>query len=505
MAGKGNLKVKTTTAENNLKVLFPEIAADWHPTKNGDLKPEHVLPGSGKYAWWQCKNGHEWRAMIVQRRDGTGCPYCIHKKASKEYNLAVYNPEVAKQWHPTKNGKLTPEQVTPLSSRKVWWICARGHEWQAQLQSRTKGSGCPYCSGLYPSKTNNLNVHKPLLASQWHPFKNGKLKPEHVCVNSRLIVWWRCAKGHEWQSRISNRTDNNTWCPYCSRRKVTGENNLAKVDPEIAAQWHPTKNLPLTPDQVTCFSSKKVWWRCQYGHEWQALIRLRVKGADCPYCYGRYPSSDYNLQKMHPQLAAQWHPVKNGGLKPEDFAPGSGKTVWWLCEKGHEWKAAICHRKRTGCPVCGLSKAKEKRGLISLLKGFPDLAEEWHPKKNKKLTPADVSTGSNIKAWWVCEMGHSWKASVKKRVKGTGCPYCSGRLPSRENNLAAVNPELAAQWHPTKNGKLTPRKVTPASHKKVWWQCEKGHSWEAAVLWRKNGNNCPYCAKLRRKKNRMLP
>ena len=496
--------MKDTEDEFSLEALFPEIAAEWHPTKNGDLEPGHVLPGSGKHAWWQCKKGHEWKTVIGQRKEGTGCPYCRHKKASKEYNLAAHFPGVAEQWHPTRNGKLTPEKVTPFSSKKLWWKCAEGHEWQAQVQTRTSGSGCPYCSGLYPSKTNNLKVNKPLLASQWHPSKNGELKPEQVSANSSLIVWWRCGEGHEWEAKISNRTDNNNWCPYCWGRKVTEKNNLVKVAPEIAAEWHPTKNLSLTPDRVTFFSAKKVWWQCKYGHEWQTLIRLRFNGSGCPYCYGRYPTNDYNLKKIHPEIADQWHPIRNGDLKPEDMAPASGKSAWWQCKKGHEWRAAICDRTRTGCPVCGRRKAKEKRGLVSLLEGSPDLAEEWHPKKNIDLTPADVSTGSNIKVWWICDIGHSWKASVKKRVKGTGCPYCSGRLPSKENNLAVVNPELAAQWHPGKNGKLTPRKVTPASHKKVWWLCENGHSWEAAVLWRKNGNNCPHCANLRFKKSGRL-
>ena len=66
-------------------------------------------------------------------------------RVTPEYNLAVINPTLAKQWHPNKNRNLTPHDVTPYSDKKVWWICERGHEWEASLSNRSKGYGCPYC------------------------------------------------------------------------------------------------------------------------------------------------------------------------------------------------------------------------------------------------------------------------------------------------------------------------------------------------------------------------
>jgi hypothetical protein len=70
--------------------------------------------------------------------------------ATENYHLQKVNPEVSKEWHPTKNGDLTPKDVTPNSHKKAWWICKeKRHEWAAVVFSRNKGRGCPYCSGRY--------------------------------------------------------------------------------------------------------------------------------------------------------------------------------------------------------------------------------------------------------------------------------------------------------------------------------------------------------------------
>ncbi len=272
---------------------------------------------------------------------------------------------------------------------------------------------------------------------------------------------------------------------------------LLSLSPELSKQWHPTKNLPLTPDTVGAASARKVWWRCELGHEWQASISMRSRGCGCPYCYGRYPSPENNLLVKRPDMAAQWHPTKNGRLKPENVLPGSPNVIHWICEKGHEWAVSISGRVRSDCPTCANDVNKKTRGRISLASYMPELIEEWHPERNLPLTPHDVTFGSTIKVWWICEFGHCWLASPKKRVKGTNCPYCSGRYASPENNLEIIIPRVAAEWHPTKNGDLKPNQVTPASHLRVWWLCRNGHSWQQTVICRNSGNNCPQCAKLK--------
>lgn len=73
-------------------------------------------------------------------------------RATETYNLQVNNPGLSEEWHPTRNGSLNTQDVTPYSNKKVWWICQKGHEWQARIEDRTRGTGCPFCFRLRMSK-----------------------------------------------------------------------------------------------------------------------------------------------------------------------------------------------------------------------------------------------------------------------------------------------------------------------------------------------------------------
>jgi len=269
---------------------------------------------------------------------------------TKKYNLEIVNPKLAKQWHPTKNKKLTPRDVTPGVGKKVWWICQKGHEWEALINNRNSGRGCPYCARLKPCIDNCLQTVNPNLAKQWHPTKNGKLTPKDISAGSGKRVWWICNKGHEWQTPVAHRNLGDG-CPYCAGRLVCDDNCLKTVNPVLAKQWHPTKNGKLSPKDVVANYTKKVWWICENKHEWRAMVRARNQGSGCPHC----PRKRYNnnLEETNPILAKQWHPTKNRKLTPRDVTPGIGKKVWWICEKGHEWEARIFSRNRGhGCPYC---------------------------------------------------------------------------------------------------------------------------------------------------------
>ena len=138
---------------------------------------------------------------------------------------------------------------------------------------------------------------------------------------------------------------------------MSGENDLATLFPDIAAQWDTERNGSLRPDQITSFSNRKVWWRCTLGHEWQAIVAARaVENSGCPYCAGRRVLAGFNdLATLHPKIAAQWDSTLNSGLTPEMVTPGSHKRVWWKCAEGHVWKTAIYSRtgkQKCGCPVC---------------------------------------------------------------------------------------------------------------------------------------------------------
>lgn len=342
-----------------------ELLLQWHGTKNGTLDPQEISYGSHRPVWWNCDRGHEWQSPPYARVGrNAGCPYCAGKRAAPGLDLGSQYPLLAREWHPVKNGPVRPEDCLPGSHRSVWWRCERGHEWKAVIKSRVGGNGCPVCSNRRViTGENDLATLAPTLAAQWHPEKNGALTPEQVSAGSDRRVWWRCSRGHEWQASAATRTAGRG-CPVCAGRVVVpGENDLQSYDPELAKQWHPTKNDRLTPEQVAVSSNKKVWWRCERGHEWLCAVSVRTeKRSDCPYCANRKVLAGFNdLKTVQPLVAAQWHPMKNAPLEPDMVLPGSRARVWWRCTDGHEWKAVIYSRtgaKKSGCPVCAGKSAK---------------------------------------------------------------------------------------------------------------------------------------------------
>lgn len=413
-------------------------------------------------------------------------------------NITTSHPQIAKEWHPTKNGNLSPNDVSYGSQKRVWWLCDKGHEWEASIKHRCNGSHCPYCSGRLPIKgVTDLATTKPELVSEWHPTKNDPLTPEDVSNGSNKKVWWRCTLDHEWQAEIFSRAEGKG-CPVCNGKQIqAGFNDLKSKFPDLAAQWHSTRNGDLTPDKVAPLSTKKVWWECTMGHEWEATVGNRVRGSGCPICAGRKTLPGYNdLATLNPRLALEWHPTKNGNITASQVTPGSAKKVWWQCAKGHEWCATVLSRSylKSGCPICAGKKTQV--GVNDLSSLHPIIAAQWHPTLNGELTPQKVKQHSNKKVWWKCDCGHEWEARIDARVRGNGCPICSGRIPlPGHNDLASLNPKLAAEWHPTKNGELTTSQVTICSAKKVWWQCAKGHEWCASIENRSAyGSGCPICS-----------
>lgn len=283
--------MKITLYDYCLAEECTELASQWHPTKNGILKPEDVFVGSRQKVWWQCEKGHEWEAQIKSRSQGSGCPICANRKIIPGINdLATTHPQLAAEWHPTKNGTTSPETISYGTKKKVWWICEKGHEWEATILSRSYGAGCPVCSGkaVIPGENDMASMY-PQIAAEWHPAKNGSLRPDAVTPQSNRKVWWICKNGHEYQSTVCHRTARSSGCPYCAGTKVlAGFNDLATVYPKIAEQWHPTLNEGLTPDMVMPGGTKKVWWQCSEGHVWKAVVYSRT-GPDkcgCPVCAG---------------------------------------------------------------------------------------------------------------------------------------------------------------------------------------------------------------------------
>ena len=210
-----------------------QLMAEWDWEKNNELGlyPHLLTCGSGKKAWWKCRICHnDWQSDIKHRNIGRGCPRCSILKRGYSHtktrilnngSLANMNPNLAAQWHPTKNQGLTPDDVTSMSNKIVWWKCEHNQEWQASINNRAKGRGCPYCSNKKILEGyNDLMTTHPALTDEWNWEKN-KLKPTQITSGSDLKVWWKCERGHEWEATVANRSLLNRGSPQCTKELQT--------------------------------------------------------------------------------------------------------------------------------------------------------------------------------------------------------------------------------------------------------------------------------------------
>lgn len=290
----------------------------------------------------------------VQNRSG-------RSYATPTYNLALTGADWLAEWDHDRN-PAGPDTYTPRSNRRVWWRCRTcGWGWQASPDVRTRGHGCPACAGQVATPDHNLALDAPDWLTEWDHDRNGadRVTPADLLPRSNRRVWWRCPTNpaHVYDASPAAR-QRGAGCPYCAGRRVDDTNSLAALAPAVAASWHPTRNGDLTPADVTIGTSRRIWWTCSGGHEWEAPVRSRTTvGAGCPVCAGKVPGL-HNRLDLHadPAVLADWHPTRNGDLTPRALTVGSNQAVWWQCgECAYEWQARVIDRtgnRPTGCPRC---------------------------------------------------------------------------------------------------------------------------------------------------------
>jgi hypothetical protein len=462
------------------------------------------------------------------------------------------DPKLIAEWHPVKNGSVLPDDLTHGSNKKAWWQCRRGHEWEATIDSRTRGNGCPFCAGKKPSDEYNFAAVHPCLLIEWDYSKNEKA-PSQYLPQSNQSVWWTCGRGHQWRAPIDRRV-RGAGCPSCTNQ--TSKNEL-RVYTELAAavpnvfHRHKLDGVEVDvylPDFRFAIEYDGKFWHRQLEkkdslkHGYLASLGvtlLRIREAPLPKlqakdiiiptgsfltkatidqivaildpgsCYlsevhfvaedtyltylDHFPSPfpERSLARLNPELAREWHPSKNGPLTPQNFTQSAKPKVWWQCSRGHEWKAAIYSRNLGGhsCPYCaGFRATKEANMAVT----HPHLAKIFHPEKNGDLTPYKVKAGTGLRLWWRCHCGFEWQQSGDKlsRVRTEPCANC--------RSLSVKRPDIAAMWHMTLNGDLTPKDVASRSCVNRWWQCERNTD----HVWRASPNNmtkldrktfCPFC------------
>jgi predicted nucleic acid-binding Zn-ribbon protein len=288
----------------------PDLARELHPKRTPTVDDlTEIAAKSSRKLWWRCgRCGHEWEATVGARAAGSGCPECDRRRkrgprsVGGERSLQALHPDLFAEWHPTRNSELDPATISPGSKHRAWWRCAAcGHDWQAAVHNRARGSGCPVCGLEQRARTQSdveparsLALKHPDIAAELHAQRNPRIEPTRLGARSSLKLWWQCAScGHEWKTSVATRTAGGSGCPVCglkrrarTQREVEPARSLAVKHPDIAAELHPQRNPGIEPTRVGARSSRKLWWQCgTCGHEWKTAVSTRTDGSGCPACY----------------------------------------------------------------------------------------------------------------------------------------------------------------------------------------------------------------------------
>lgn len=413
--------------------------------------------------------------------------------------LQSENPELAREWHLHKNEHLTPNDVSPGSGRKVWWSCSNNHEWEAVINSRNRGMGCPYCARQRPTATRNFATEYPELLKEWDWLRNEALDPKDLSPRASQVVWWRCEKEHSWQATISNRTRKQSKgsCPFCANRKLCKDNSLARLRPDIAQDWHPTKNTPITPADVIAGGGTKAWWLCKHGHEWKVSVGSRVNaGHGCPKC---------TLQTSRIEIAIY-----------TELSVLFNEVAWREKIAGFECDIFI-KENRIGIEIDGVYWHARKPDLeLSKSAAFEKEGIQLYRLREvglSVLSARDISYKSSEDQFLVisklvnsllkhAELSSQQREKLSEYVNGPGLinekmyrKYLAHLpAPPPGQSLADKQPKIAAQWAYDLNAPLSPVHFRQQANKKVWWRCQDGHTWKVSINNRtQHGTGCPTC------------
>ena len=425
---------------NDLETKYPQLAQEWHPTKNGDLKPDSVLCGSAKKVWWLGKCGHEYEQGIVNRVNGGSCPYCSHQKLLAGFNdFATKYPDLLSEWNYELNDKLEvyPDKVSPYSEKRVWWKCPFGHSYQAYLSNRCGSihSGCPICD-----KENHTSFPEQAMFFYIKQEFPDTLNSDKKTIGMELDIFIPSIKtaieydGVNWHKNNQYELKKNEECKNNGITLIRiREEGLQLFDDCICIVRNNIRNnksLSLAISKVLNIIGAKNNYNIDVDK-------------DAPKIYGLYITNRKarSLKNTYPEIAKEWHPTKNGDITPEMVAPMSNKKVWWLGKCGHEWQMSLQDRtdQKCGCPICAGKKILT--GFNDFATKFPSLLNEWNYELNDKLEiyPDKVAPHSDKKVWWTCKKcGYIWKTKIDSRTRiKTGCPKC-GRKKVEESRYIKV-------------------------------------------------------------------
>jgi hypothetical protein len=480
---------------------------------------------------WECIQGHQWTATPNHVREGKWCPKCG--------GTAKLTIQEMRRLAESRGGKCLTE-VYAGNKASLLWECREGHRWKANANHIKKGEWCPVCAGHSKPSMDEIQY----LAKE----RGGKCLSQNY-RNSRTLLEWECAEGHQWRAAWSN-IQGGQWCPTCSTglgERICREyfsqlfqNSFPKTRPkwlvnkagnqmeldgycatlgiafEHQGEQHYSTNTRFHNSEldvarrqeddalkselcaqrgITLVAIPAIPKRLPLGQV-IAFIKEQLVAKGIPLPQG-FDTRDVDINEAYRTGGARevlnrlrTIAREHGGKCLSDTYGGSQSKLLWQCGEGHKWKAAPDGIKQgQWCPYCygNVRKTLEEMKAIAAARGGKCLSGQY----------ANVMT----KLLWECSQGHRWKAKPNDVLnKGSWCPECAHSMQSRERRLGLPAMQALAA---SRGGRCLSDEYIN-SNTQLLWQCKEDHQWKAVPSSIQSGRWCPRCWASRRGRARRL-
>ncbi|WP_035780470.1 zinc-ribbon domain-containing protein [Butyrivibrio sp. LB2008] len=454
----------------------------------------HITPNGSKQRIIRvkCSCGNIYTTRLSDAKKKQQCRNCSFKEKRADISGKRFGKLVVVS--------MADDYISPSGHRLAQCVCKCdcGKETIVPMSSLVTGS-TKSCGCLHNTK-GLLKDNKDLL-KKYDFERNKNIDLSKLTARTSKKVWWKCDKcKNSWYATIASQNDKKKHgCPYCSGRLViAGKTDFASQHPDLAMEYDMTLNK-LSPSEISCFSSQKVWWKGKCGHKWMATIANRVgNNSGCPQCKSSNVSSFpeqailFYLKKIFPDTrSADKEAI---GKELDIYIPSLNVAIEYDGEAWHTGKKEqIDLLKNQLCHDNGICLIRIREGKLK------DLGEciNFHRY--------DATTDESLEKV-ILELFDYLKIHTKVNItKDTGAILKQFTAAKVANSLALCHPDIAAEWNYEKNGSLTPNQVARASRRIVWWKGKCGHEWDMSVsdrtltFTRANGKTkkpygCPYCS-----------
>lgn len=430
-------------------------------------------------------------------------------------DLLTLYPEIAKLWHPTLNAPLLPSEVSAHNHNKYYWLCPKGHTWEASpgslVQNRKKSMscGCSVCNGKTIVKgINDLASQAPEIADQWDYIKNEQLglTPETVSAFSGRVVYWIGKCGHRWPARIGDRVRKHTGCKYCDKKEhLTGVNDLETVAPGLCSQWDMEKNKK-RPSEVASNTHDKYWWKCEFGHSWEESPNRRIQKykknhfVGCPECTKAlrisFPEKCvfYYVSQVFND-AVENYLISNTRQEFDIYIPSKRIAIEYDGAAYHsKTRIANDEKKNLWCKDHDIKMIRVRESSCPTLRD--DNQKTIIIDKDPTNKQLDISI-KELLGFLTEFLKESLVVSISTERDADQIRKMM-KMYLVNNSIKKTRPDILAEWDYEKNNQygFYPEGLTSGSSSvKVWWKCSYNHSYRKSPNEKiRLGKGCPYCA-----------